>query len=62
MLDSSHIGIFGNEMVDQQAKTSLSLELKIVSEYDQEIPSFKNPFSNFKPSINKHLLEEWQTS
>ena len=28
MLDSSHIGILGNEMVDQQAKTSLSLELK----------------------------------
>ena len=40
----SHIGIQGNEMVDKQAKTSLSLE-----------PSFfKISFSNFKPSINKY--------
>ena len=39
-------------MVDKQAKTSLSLEPT----------SFKIPFSNFKPSINKHILEEWQTS
>ena len=38
-------------MVDKQAKTSLSLE-----------PTFKIPFSNFKPSINKYILEEWQTS
>ena len=48
----SLIGILGNEMVDQQAKTSLSLEPT----------SFKIPFSNFKPSINKNILEEWQTS
>ena len=48
----SHIGIQGNEMVDKQAKTSLSLEPT----------SFKIPFSNFKPSINKYILEEWQTS
>ena len=48
----SHIGIQGNEMVDKQAKTSLSLEPT----------SFKVPFSNFKPSINKYILEEWQTS
>ena len=48
----SHIGIQGNEMVDKQAKTSLSLEPT----------SFKIPFSNFKPSINKFILEEWQTS
>ena len=48
----SHIGIQGNEMVDQQAKASLSLEPT----------SFKIPFSNFKPSINKYILEEWQTS
>ena len=39
-------------MVDQQAKTSLSLEPT----------SFKIIFSNFKPSINKYILEEWQTS
>ena len=48
----THIGIQGNEMVDQQAKTSLSLEPT----------SFKILFSNFKPSINKYILEEWQTS
>ena len=48
----SHIGIQGNEMVDKQAKTSLSLEPT----------SFKIPFSNFKPSINKYILEECQTS
>ena len=51
-LDPSHIGIQGNEKVDQQAKTSLSLEPT----------SFKIPFSNFKPSINKYILDEWQTS
>ena len=39
-------------MVDQQAKASLSLEPT----------SFKIKFSNFKPSINKYILEEWQTS
>ena len=48
----SHIGILWKEMVDQQAKTALSLEPT----------SFKIPFSNFKPSINKYILEEWQTS
>ena len=48
----SHIGIQGNEMVDKQAKTSLSLEPTF----------FKIPFSNIKPSINKYILEEWQTS
>ena len=48
----SHIGILGNEMVDQQVKTSLSLEPT----------SFKIPFSNFKPSINKYVLDQWQTS
>ena len=48
----SHIGIQGNEMVDKQAKISLSLEPT----------SFKISFSNFKPSINKYILEEWQTS
>ena len=39
-------------MVDQQAKTSLSLELI----------SFKITFSNFQPSINKYVLDQWQTS
>ena len=48
----SHIGIQGNAVVDKQAKTSLSLEPTY----------FKIPFSKFKPSINKYILEEWQTS
>ena len=39
-------------MVDQQAKTSLSLEPT----------SFKIPFSNFNPSFNKYTLEEWKIS
>ena len=38
-------------MVDKQAKTLLSLE-----------PTFKISFSNFKPSINRYILEKWQTS
>ena len=48
----SHIGINGNKMVDQQAKTSLLLEPT----------SFKIPFSNFKSSINRYILDHWQTS
>ena len=48
----SQIGIQGNEMVEKQAKTSLSFKPI----------SFKIPFSNFKTSINKYILEEWQTS
>ena len=48
----SYIGIQGNETVDKQAKSSLSLEPT----------SFKITFSNLKPSINKYILEEWQTS
>ena len=39
-------------MVDKQAKTSLLLEPT----------SFKIPFSNFKPSINKYILDQWQIS
>ena len=48
----SHIGIQGNEIIDKQANTSLSLKPN----------SFKISFSNFKPSINKYILEEEQTS
>ena len=48
----SHIAILGNGMVDQQAKASLLLEPT----------SLKIPFSNFKPSINKYVLDQWQTS
>ena len=39
-------------MVDQQAKTSHSLEQT----------SFKILFPNFKPSITKYVLDQWQTS
>ena len=39
-------------MVDQQAKLSLALEPT----------SFKIPFLNFKPTINKYVLDHWQTS
>ena len=39
-------------MVDKHAKKSLSLEPT----------SFKISFSYFKPSINKYILDEWQTS
>ena len=39
-------------MVDKRAKTSLSLEPLF----------FKIPFSNFKLSINKYILDQWQTS
>ena len=39
-------------MVGQQATASLSLEPTY----------FKIPFSNFKPSINKYVLDPWQTS
>ena len=45
----SHIGIQGNEMVDKQ-KTALSFELT----------SFKISFSNYKPSINKYILDQCQ--
>ena len=45
------IGILGNEIADQQAKIYLSFE-----------PTSLNiPFSNFKPSINKYVLDQWQT-
>ena len=39
-------------MVDQQAKTSLTLEPT----------SFKIPFSNLSHLSKKYILEEWQTS
>ena len=44
----SHIGSLGNEMVDKQTKTSLSLEPT----------SVRIPFSNLKPSFNKYILDQ----
>ena len=47
----SHIGIYGNEKVDKNAKESLNLE----------VTDFKIPFNNFKPFINKYVCDKWQT-
>ena len=46
----SHIGIYGNEKVDKNAKESLNLE----------VTDFKIPFNNFKPFINKYVCDKWQ--
>ena len=48
----SHIGIYGNEKADKNAKESLNL--------DQT--DFKIPFNNFKPFINKYIFNKWQSS
>ena len=44
----SHVGIRGNEKVDKAAKSALSLQ-----------PSnLKLPYTDFKPAINKYLLNK----
>ena len=48
----SHIGIPGNENVDLKAKESLNLQPT----------NFPIQFSNFKPFINRYILNNWQTS
>ena len=48
----SHIGIPGNENVDLKAKYSLNLHPT----------NFPIQFSNFKPFINRYILNNWQTS
>ena len=48
----SHIGIPGNENVDLKAKESLNLHPT----------NFPIQFSNFKPFINRYILNNWQTS
>ena len=48
----SHIGIPGNENVDLKAKQSLNLHPT----------NFPIQFSNFKPFINRYILNNWQTS
>ena len=48
----SHTGIYGNEKANTNAKESLNL--------DQT--DFKIPFNNFKPFMNKYVLNKWQTS
>ena len=47
----SHIGIYGNEKVDKNAKESLNLEETV----------FKIPYVNFKPFINEYISDKWQT-
>ena len=48
----SHIGFPGNEKLDIQTKAYLASDQTNV----------KIPFSNFKPPINKYILDQWQTS
>ena len=48
----SHLGIYGNEKVDKNAKESLNL--------DQT--DFKILFNNFKPFINNYIFNKWQSS
>ena len=48
----SHIGIPGNENVDLKAKESLNLHPT----------NFPIQSSNFKPFINRYILNNWQTS
>ena len=45
----SHIGIAGNENVDQKAKDSLNLHPI----------NFPLPFSNFKPFINRYIVNNY---
>ena len=47
----SHIGIYGKEKVDKNAKESLNLEETV----------FKIPYVNFKPFINEYISDKWQT-
>ena len=46
----SHIGIAGNESVDQKAKDSLNLHPT----------NFSIPYANFKSFINRYILDKWQ--
>ena len=46
----SHIGIAGNESVDQKAKDSLNLHPT----------DFSIPYGNFKSFINRYILNKWQ--
>ena len=47
----SHIGIAGNENMDQKAKYSLNLHPTY----------FQLPYSNFKHFINRYTVNKWQT-
>ena len=46
----SHVGIRGNEKANKAAKSALSLQSS----------NLKLPYANFKPAINKYLLNKWQ--
>ena len=47
----SHIGIYGNEKVDKNAKESLNIEETV----------FKILYANFKPFINEYISYKWHT-
>ena len=49
---TSHIGIHGNTVVDQEAKDAL----------DQPISHCSIPHTDFKPFIVKYILKHWQDS
>ena len=46
----SHIGISGNEKADSAAKSALS----------QNIEHIKIPYTDYKPAVNKFILNKWQ--
>ena len=45
-----HVGIRGNEKADKAAKSALSIQAS----------NLKLPYTNYKPAINKYLLNKWQ--
>ena len=47
----SHIGIYGNEKVDKNAKELLKLDETV----------FKVRYASFKPFINEYISDKWQT-
>jgi hypothetical protein len=48
----SHIGIHGNTVVDQEAKSAL----------DDHVSNCSIPYTDFKPFIMKYILKRWQDS
>ena len=72
----SHIGIVGNESVDQKAKDSLNLhptdfsipyanyesvDQKAKDSLNLHPTDFSIPYANFKSFINRYILNKWQS-